>query len=1013
MDTCNILKRSFLLLALVIGGFDSPVWAGGPRLVSDTGEPYGWDPSQPVLFNADQGPLGVLDNATVLDLVQQAFEVWKSVPTATITFANGGSLPLDVDTPEELFMSIDQRDSLSPIIFDTDGSLTDAVFGPGSSTSILGFAGAEFVTLEAPFFITEGRAIFNGRAINGDFDDGIEISTERLLGLFVHEFGHFIGLGHTQVNGFSTTSYGGPLPTSMTATMFPFLLGGEATLHTDDVVAVSTLYPTSTFFSSTGAIIGDILLPDRITPFTGANVISRNIDNPHADAVSYVSGARFISRVFKTTTLTELQGRFQLFGLTPGASYTVEVEQIDPAFTGRSLVGSVDPPPVLPGPPEFWDAAESAMDDPAASTPIVVTAGSPVTGVDIILNAYGFGLRLKTDYDVGYRPFSVFSTDLDGDGDNDLAVANYGSRNVSVLLNNGDGTFADKVDYDVGYRPFSVFSTDLDGDGDNDLAVANNGNRNVSVLLNNGDGTFADKVDYDVGYGPYSVFSADVDGDGDNDLAVANNGSRNVSVLLNNGDGTFADKVDYDVGYRPGSVFSADVDGDGDNDLITANWFSDNVSVLLNNGDGTFADKVDYDVGYGPYSVFSADVDGDGDNDLITANWFSGNVSVLLNNGNGTFAGKMDYVAGTNPFSVFSADLDGDGDNDLAVANSGSDNVSVLLNNGNGTFADKVDYGVWDGPASVFIADLDGDGDNDLAVANYGSDNVSVLLHFSRPYPPIVTSTDPDSGVELVLTPVKITGSNFQRGATVTFGDSRAINVVVVATNTITAKTPAHPAGTVDMIVTNPDGMTGTLSGGFTFLSHPVVTSVNPASGPELGGTPVTIAGGNFKIGTTVTFSDIAATDIVVFTSIITAVTPTHPAGTVDVIVTNPDGQADTLENGFTFVPALFGLPTDYTVGNEPFSVFTADLDGDGDNDLAVANGLSFEVSILLNNGDGKFAGKVDYNIGNQPFSIFSADVDGDGDNDLITANWFSDNVSVLLNNGNGTFAGKMDYCWY
>ncbi len=111
---------------------------------------------------------------------------------------------------------------------------------------------------------------------------------------------------------------------------------------------------------------------------------------------------------FETTTLTELEGRFQLFGLTPGASYTVEVEQIDPAFTGRSLVGSVDPPPALPGPPEFWDVAESAMDDPAASTPIVVTAGSPVTGVDIILNAYGFGFRLKTDYDVGYRPlFSI------------------------------------------------------------------------------------------------------------------------------------------------------------------------------------------------------------------------------------------------------------------------------------------------------------------------------------------------------------------------------------------------------------------------------------------------------------------------------------------------------------------------------------------------------------------------------------------------------------------------------
>ena len=56
-----------------------------------------------------------------------------------------------------------------------------------------------------------------------------------------------------------------------------------------------------------------------------------------------------------------------------------------------------------------------------------------------------------------------------------------------------NGTFADKVDYDVGYNPLSVFSADLDGDGDNDLAVANYGSDNVSVLLNNGNGTFAGK----------------------------------------------------------------------------------------------------------------------------------------------------------------------------------------------------------------------------------------------------------------------------------------------------------------------------------------------------------------------------------------------------------------------------------------------------------------------------------------------------------------------------------------
>ena len=114
-------------------------------------------------------------------------------------------------------------------------------------------------------------------------------------------------------------------------------------------------------------------------------------------------------------------------------------------------------------------------------------------------------------------------------------MANEFSNSVSVLLNNSDGTFADstRVDYSLGFNPTSVFSADIDGDGDNDLAVANDGSDNVSVLLNNGDGRFAPRVDYPAGDGSRSAFSADFDGDGDNDLAVANFNSDNVSVLLN------------------------------------------------------------------------------------------------------------------------------------------------------------------------------------------------------------------------------------------------------------------------------------------------------------------------------------------------------------------------------------------------------------------------------------------------------------------------------------------------
>ena len=115
----------------------------------------------------------------------------------------------------------------------------------------------------------------------------------------------------------------------------------------------------------------------------------------------------------------------------------------------------------------------------------------------------------RIDYAVGDNPSSVFSTDLDGDGDNDLVTANAGSDNVSILLNNGDGTFQSTFNYAVGVAPHSVFSTDLDGDGDDDIATANNYSNNVSILLNNGDGTFQSAVTYVVGGGPYSVFSTD------------------------------------------------------------------------------------------------------------------------------------------------------------------------------------------------------------------------------------------------------------------------------------------------------------------------------------------------------------------------------------------------------------------------------------------------------------------------------------------------------------------------
>jgi len=116
----------------------------------------------------------------------------------------------------------------------------------------------------------------------------------------------------------------------------------------------------------------------------------------------------------------------------------------------------------------------------------------------------------------------------------------------------------------------------------------------------------------------------------------------------------------------------------------------------------------------------------------------------------------------------------------------------------------------------------------------------------------------------------------------------------------------------------------------------------------------------------------------------------------------------------FFLIPTVLGQgfapKVDYATGTNPYGVFAADLDGDNDLDLAVANNVSATVSVFKNNGAGTFAAKVDYGTGGGPISVFAADLDGDNDLDLAVANTGSDTVSVLKNNGDGTFAAKVDY---
>ncbi len=176
---------------------------------------------------------------------------------------------------------------------------------------------------------------------------------------------------------------------------------------------------------------------------------------------------------------------------------------------------------------------------------------------------------------------------------------------------------------------------------------------------------------------------------------------------------------------------------------------------------------------------------------------------------------------------------------------------------------------------------------------------------------PAISSISPTSGSQSGGTAVTITGTGFLSGATVKFGGTPATNVSVPNGATITATTPAHAVGKVDVVVTNTDAQLATLAQSFTYATPiPTVSSIAPATGPTTGGTPVTITGTNFQSGATVTIGAQQAANVtVVSATSITALTPFGPTSgplAVDVVVTNPDTTKVTATGAFTYsVPPL------------------------------------------------------------------------------------------------------------
>ncbi|ELS03307.1 putative calcium-binding protein,FG-GAP repeat protein [Xenococcus sp. PCC 7305] len=639
------------------------------------------------------------------------------------------------------------------------------------------------------------------------------------------------------------------------------------------------------------------------------------------------------------------------------------------------------------------------------------------------------------NYAVGRFPQEVTIADFDNNGSLDIAVANsFFDEDVSLLLGNGDGTFVgaqtfpiistdQRIDLDF------LVTADFNNDGIVDVATQNPSFNFfsgeffpgfASVLIGNGDGTFAEPVQFPVENSESVITVGDFNNDGNVDLATGDNGleSGKISVLFGNGDGTFATPIDTTINSSlyPSGLTTADFNGDGFDDLVFADYsgyfydpiyfptgngsssgFSnrDRVGILLSNGDGTFAEPQNLKVLVGPKDPTIGDFNGDGVLDIAVGNYalpygsiVPSTVSILLGNGDGSFADSVEYDVGERPNEIAIGDFNGDGVSDLAVANVGSNFISVLEGNNDGTFNAAKNIPIseepYGGAYNVSVEDIDGDGINDLVVGTTSSEVV-------------VLQGEGNSNFSLSQT--ANTGAFLSSTFTTADLDNDGNPDVLGIRDR-------------DLVVLNNDG-NGNLEATKT-IEVPGYDSYSLASGDFNGDGIADFAVADGGVSILISNGDGSFTDSVVDDITNTreiATTDINRDGVLDLVVTN-DNVTTLLGNG----DGSFANPVTYEV-DTPSVVAVEDLNQDGIVDIVTGTTVGSQqdaVSVLLGKADGTFEDAVNYNTSflyesrfepnTPPLEIKLEDFDGDGLVDIATGNISSSNVVVLAGNGDGTF---------
>ena len=364
--------------------------------------------------------------------------------------------------------------------------------------------------------------------------------------------------------------------------------------------------------------------------------------------------------------------------------------------------------------------------------------------------------------DVGYptlpgeletQPSWIEAADLDGKNGPDLIVTNYLKSKLSILLNDGTGTFAPSIAVAVPPNASSIAPADLDADGDIDLVIGNGNSSHFAVLKNDGTGTFAapgSAMIVDSGNGPFSVLVVDVNADGKPDLVSSDFYDSTISVYRNistPGNISFATRTTITAGNGGGSgsssgmIAAANLSGQpGLPSIVLLNTTLDQLLIFDNNGSGGFAYNPNTSVSaQGSKFLTTGRIDSDAIDDLALYVYNKQEVPVYFGNstidgGNGGFD-PTPIVPQTIwwPAGIRLADADGDGDTDLVAGLTAGRPPAILRNEGGRNISDTLpEFGVpLDAIVNVppAVADFNGDGIADVAYSPaWGGGTINVSL---------------------------------------------------------------------------------------------------------------------------------------------------------------------------------------------------------------------------------------------------------------------------------------------